>query len=51
MVLIQLVGFVCLLLGNFIYNEVIEIKFMGFNKNLKRYLTNKESKADTVVDE
>lgn len=35
--IIQFFGFVCLLMGNFIYNEIIEIKFFGLNKNLRKY--------------
>ena len=50
-VLIQLAGFACLLIGNFIYNEIIEVKFCGFDQQLRRYINQDNSvKADTVED-
>lgn len=35
--LVQTAGFVFLLAGNFVYNELIEIPIMGLNKNLRKY--------------
>jgi len=49
--LIQVAGFICLLLGNFIYNEVIEIKFLGLNKNLRKYRASAQSKVESIQDE
>lgn len=49
--IIQFFGFVCLLLGNFIYNEIIEIKAFGLNKNLRKYRVDNTSKADTLADD
>lgn len=39
---IQLVGFLFLVFGNFVYNEIIEIKFCGLNKKMSKYLGNGE---------
>ena len=33
----QVIGFIFLILGNLTYNEVIEWKFWGLNKNLSKY--------------
>lgn len=35
---IQFVGFLFLLGGNLVYNEIIEVKFCGLNKKLPKYL-------------
>jgi hypothetical protein len=35
---LQLSGFVVMVAGNFIYNEILEIKFFGLHKNLKKNL-------------
>jgi hypothetical protein len=35
---LQLVGFIILIIGNFIYNEILVLPFWGFNKNTKRNL-------------
>ena len=41
---IQIVGFVCLLCGNFIYNEVIIVPCMGFDRSLKKNMVRVPSK-------
>lgn len=33
---LQIIGFVFLVLGNLIYNEVLVIKFMGLNSDIKK---------------
>lgn len=33
---LQLFGFIIMVLGNFIYNEIIAIPFFGLDRNLKR---------------
>jgi hypothetical protein len=35
---LQLVGFVPIVIGVLVYNEVLELKFLGLDKNLKRNL-------------
>ena len=35
---LQLIGFILLIIGSIIYNEIVEIPFLGFNKNTKRAL-------------
>lgn len=48
--LIQSLGFVFLLLGNFVYNEVLELKFLGLNKHLMKYQqAESEDKQDTMA--
>ena len=42
--LVQLFGFVFLILGNLTYNEILEWKCFGLNKNLKKYLIVNEFK-------
>ena len=34
---IQIVGFMLLLNGNFVYNEIIELKCCGLNRKMKKY--------------
>ena len=33
---LQLIGFVCLIFGNAVYNEVLELPFLGLNQNTKK---------------
>jgi len=42
---LQLGGFVLLLGGNFVYNEMVEIKCCGFNKNLRKYISTPATKT------
>lgn len=47
---IQLFGFAFLLLGNFTYNEVIEWKCCGINKNMRKYMNdNKDEEIDNII--
>ena len=34
---LQIIGFVFQLFGNFVYNEIIELKCCGLNKNMQKY--------------
>lgn len=46
----QLCGFLGLLLGNFVYNEIVELKFCGLNKDLKKYQKNStNSRSQTML--
>lgn len=36
--MLQLLGFIVMVAGNFIYNEIVEIPFLGLNRNLKKYI-------------
>jgi hypothetical protein len=52
---IQFAGFVCLVLGNFTYNEIIEWKICGINSHMSKYLDDdgnliKKSKSKKPVD-
>ena len=35
---LQIIGFILLIIGSIIYNEIVEIPFLGLNKNTKRAL-------------
>lgn len=39
---IQMIGFVFLILGNFTYNEILEIKMFGLNKMMSKYQNMKD---------
>lgn len=45
---IQIVGFILLICGNFIYNEIIELRFWGLNRYLKKNLHTIKRKKGNV---
>lgn len=50
--LVQITGFLFLILGNFTSNELIEIKFFGLNKNLRKYrLADQKEKKEAAKSE
>lgn len=46
---VQLFGFVFLLLGNFTYNEVVEWKCFGMNKNMRKYLNHQPTEEEEEI--
>ena len=48
---IQFFGFIFLVLGNFTYNEVIEWKCMGINRDMKKYRVEESAEdfADKII--
>jgi len=45
---IQLGGFILLIFGSLIFNEVIEIPYYGFNENTKKALAKKEKRIEEI---
>jgi drug/metabolite transporter (DMT)-like permease len=43
---LQLIGFILLIIGTVIYNEVVEIPFMGFNANTKKSIKRREEEIE-----
>ena len=55
---LQLVGFVCLIFGTAVYNEVLELPFLGLNQNTKKAIKARQAAeqarllgVDGVTDE
>jgi hypothetical protein len=48
---LQLSGFVVMVAGNFIYNEILELKFLGLNKNLKKYIQKNDSQLISMQND
>jgi hypothetical protein len=48
---LQLCGFVVMVAGNFIYNEIVELEFLGLNKNLKKYIQKNDSEKISLQND
>ena len=48
---VQLIGFLLLIFGSLIFNEVIEIPYYGFNEYTKRALALKEKRIEEINKE
>lgn len=47
--LLQLFGFILLFIGVIVYNELIEVPYLGFNLNTKRAIAEREEQSEDRV--
>mmetsp|Transcript_22188 Transcript_22188/g.21987 ORF Transcript_22188/g.21987 Transcript_22188/m.21987 type:complete len:89 (-) Transcript_22188:45-311(-) len=45
---LELIGFILLIAGTLVYNEIVVIPFLGFNKNTKKAIAEREPKRESV---